>query len=103
MCLCMRKLVTQSCPTLLQPIDHRPPGSSVHVGFSRQEHWTGLPLPSPGDLPVLYHAGSSNPVLCDNFEGRDGMGGGREFQEEGDMCIPMADLRGCIAETNKTL
>ena len=21
------------------------------VGFSRQEYWSGLPLPSPGDLP----------------------------------------------------
>ena len=21
------------------------------MGFSRQEHWSGLPLPSPGDLP----------------------------------------------------
>ena len=27
-----------------------PPGSSVH-GFSRQEHWSGLPCPSPRDLP----------------------------------------------------
>ena len=21
------------------------------MGFSRQEHWSGLPCPSPGDLP----------------------------------------------------
>jgi len=21
------------------------------MGFSRQEYWTGLPFPSPGDLP----------------------------------------------------
>ena len=21
------------------------------MGFSRQEYWTGLPIPSPGDLP----------------------------------------------------
>ena len=27
-----------------------PPGSSVH-GFPRQKHWSGLPFPSPGDLP----------------------------------------------------
>ena len=27
-----------------------PPGSSVH-GFSRQEYWSGLPFPPPGDLP----------------------------------------------------
>ena len=26
------------------------PGSSV-VEFSRQEYWSGLPFPSPGDLP----------------------------------------------------
>jgi len=37
-----------------------PPGSSVHrilfffvfpIVFSRQEYWSGLPFPSPGDLP----------------------------------------------------
>ena len=26
------------------------PGS-LSMGFSRQEHWSGLPFPSPGDLP----------------------------------------------------
>ena len=26
------------------------PGSTI-IGFSRQEHWNGLPFPSPGDLP----------------------------------------------------
>ena len=26
------------------------PGSSV-MGFSRQEYWSGLPFPPPGDLP----------------------------------------------------
>ena len=30
-------------------MDCSPPGSSV--GFSRQEFWSGLPFPSPGDLP----------------------------------------------------
>ena len=33
----------QSCPTLFDPIDCSLPGFSVH-GFSRQEHWSGLPL-----------------------------------------------------------
>ena len=23
----------------------------LSLGFSRQEHWSGLPFPSPGDLP----------------------------------------------------
>ena len=36
----------QSCPTLCNPIDGSPPGSPV-LGFSRQEHWSGLPFPSP--------------------------------------------------------
>ena len=87
----------QSCPTLCDPIDNSPPGSSVHgilqartlewvaisssnawkwkvkvkslsrvqrlatpwtaayqaplsMGFSRQEYWSGVPLPSPIDM-----------------------------------------------------
>ena len=36
----------QSCPTLCDPIDGSPTGSSV-PGFSRQEYWSGLPFPSP--------------------------------------------------------
>ena len=36
----------QSCPTLCDPMDYSLPGSSVH-GFSRQEYWSGVPLPSP--------------------------------------------------------
>ena len=35
----------QSCPTLCNPRDGSPPGSPS-LGFSRQEHWCGLPLPS---------------------------------------------------------
>ena len=39
----------QSCPTLCDLIDGSPPGSPVpeSLGFSRQEHWSGLPFPSP--------------------------------------------------------
>ena len=33
----------QSCPTLCDPRDGSPPGSPI--GFSRQEYWSGLPLP----------------------------------------------------------
>ena len=36
----------QSYPTLCDPIDSSPPGSPS-LGFSRQEHWSGLPFPSP--------------------------------------------------------
>ena len=73
-------LLTKSCPTLCDPVDCSPPGSSVRrisqtripslscvglfvtpwtvacqvspsMGFSRQEYWSGSPFPSPGDLP----------------------------------------------------
>ena len=43
--------VAQSCPTLCDPVDsslHQAPPS---MGFSRQEYWSGLPFPSPEDLP----------------------------------------------------
>ena len=36
----------QSYPTLCNTIDGSPTGSPS-LGFSRQEHWSGLPLPSP--------------------------------------------------------
>ena len=42
--------VTQSCPTLCDPMDCSLPGSPS-IGFSRQEYWSGLPFPSPEDLP----------------------------------------------------
>ena len=38
-------LVAQSCPTLCNPMDCNP------LGFSRQEYWSGLPFPTPWDLP----------------------------------------------------
>ena len=43
-------LVAKSCLTLVIPrtVAHRPPRS---MGFSRQEYSSGLPFPSPGDLP----------------------------------------------------
>ena len=42
--------VTQLCPTLATPwtVAYQAP---LSVGFSRQEYWSGLPFPSPGDLP----------------------------------------------------
>ena len=49
---CMCVLVTQSCLTLCNSMDYSLPGFSVH-GFSRQEYWSGLPCPPPGDLPNL--------------------------------------------------
>ena len=42
--------VAQSCPTLCGPMDCSLPGSPS-MRFSRQEYWSGLPFPSPEDLP----------------------------------------------------
>ena len=42
----------QSCPTLCNPMTaaHQAP---LSLGFSRQEHWSGLPFPSPMHACVL--------------------------------------------------
>ena len=43
-------LVAKSCPTLVisWTVACQAP---LSMGFSRQEYWSGLPFPSPGDLP----------------------------------------------------
>ena len=49
---CFFFLVTGLCLTLLGPhglyVAHQAPPC---MGFPRQEYWSGLPFPSPGDLP----------------------------------------------------
>ena len=44
------KVKVKSCPTLCDPwtVAYQAPPS---MGFSRQEYWSGLPFPSPGDFP----------------------------------------------------
>ena len=47
---CSGGLVAKLCPTLVTPqtvVCQAP----VSMAFSRQEYWSGLPFPSPGDLP----------------------------------------------------
>ena len=43
-------LVTQTCPTLCDPMDSSPSGF-LSMGFSREEYCSGLPFSSPGDFP----------------------------------------------------
>ena len=45
-------LVTKSSPTLVTPwtVDCQ---AHLSMEFSRQEYWSELPFPSPGDLPDL--------------------------------------------------
>ena len=49
----------QSCPTLCDPIDssHQ---DAPSLGFSRQEHWSGLPFPSP----MHEGEGLKSQILC---------------------------------------
>ena len=63
-CVCVLKL----CPTLCDPMDcsHQAP---LYMGYSRQEYWSGLPLPPPGiflaqglnPCPLHWQAGSLPP------------------------------------------
>ena len=43
-------MCAQLCPTLGDPMDCSPQ-APLSMGFSRQEYWSGLSFPPPGDLP----------------------------------------------------
>ena len=47
MCAC---LVTTSCPTLFATLWTVALEAPLSIGFPRQEYWSGLPVPPPGDL-----------------------------------------------------
>ena len=57
-CCC---LVAKSCPALLWPSWTVACRAPLSMGFSRQESWSGLPFPSPGDLP---DPGTGTCVFC---------------------------------------
>ena len=64
-CCCYCCLVTKSCLTLMTPwiaASQAP----VSTGFPRQEYWSGLPFPSPGDL-LNWGTGSAFPALAGGF------------------------------------
>ena len=44
-------LVSQLCLALWRP--HGVHQAPLSMGFPRQEYWSGLPFPAPGDLPDL--------------------------------------------------
>ena len=64
----MRAKLPQSCPTLFDPwtVAHEAP---LSVGFSRQEYWSGLPCPPPGDLPYpgIEPVSFTSPALAGGF------------------------------------
>ena len=62
-CACVQSL--QSCATLWTVACQ----ASLSMGFSRQEYWSGLPLPSSGDLPDpgIKPISLMSPALADRF------------------------------------
>ena len=61
-------LVTQLCPTLLDPVDPRGAHQApLSMEFSRQEYWSGLPFPSAGDLPDQGIKPRSPALQADSF------------------------------------
>ena len=59
-------LVTQSCLTL-SPHGLQPARLLCPWGFSRQEYWSGLPYPPPGDLPNLGIEPRSTALQADSL------------------------------------
>ena len=47
----LQVLVAQSRPTFCGPMNYIAHQAPVSMGFSRQEYWGGLPVPTPGDPP----------------------------------------------------
>ena len=48
-CVCV--LSRFSCVRLCDPMGYIARQAPLSIGFSRQEYWSGLPCPPPGDLP----------------------------------------------------
>ena len=60
----MKVLVVQSCPTLCNPIDCNPPGSSIH-GILQAKIWSRVLFPSPRDLSDPGIESGSPPLQAD--------------------------------------
>ena len=63
LCCCV---ISKSCLTLATPltIAHQVP---LPMGFPRQEYWSGLPFPSPGDIPDPEIEPKSPALACKFF------------------------------------
>ena len=49
--VCGACMHANSCSTLCDPMAYMACQAPLSMEFTRQEHWSGLPFPSPGDLP----------------------------------------------------
>ena len=62
----VQKMCGKSCPTLATPwtVAHQAP---LSMGFSRQDNWSELPCPSPGDLS---NPGIEPALQADSLQGK---------------------------------
>ena len=72
-------LVTQSCPTLCDPMDYSSSGSSVHgILQARILEWVAMPSsrgsPQPRDQTQVYHVAGSLPSKPPGKPKNTGMG-----------------------------
>ena len=66
--VCMCAELLQWCLTLCDPMDCSP-SAPLSMRFSRQEYWSGLPCPPPGDLPDpgMEPVSLTSPALAGRF------------------------------------
>ena len=93
----VKVFVTQLCLALCDPMDCSPPHSSVH-GIPREGYWSGLPLPSLGDLPNLGinsiqnfdqpNTNSANYATCQNHTSRE--------KNSGPIQVGLIPMSGCL-------
>ena len=63
----MRAKLLHSCSTLFDPMDWATCQALLSMGFSKQEYWSGLPFPPPGDIPDLGIELESSYALAGGF------------------------------------
>ena len=58
--------LSKSCLNLFDSVGHQAP---LSMGFLKQEYWSGLPFPSPGDLhdPGIKATSPKSPALAGRF------------------------------------
>ena len=60
------RLVAKLCPTLVTPLTVACQ-APLSMGFSRQDYWSGLLFPSPGDLPDPEMESGSSALQADSL------------------------------------
>ena len=88
----------------------------MDMGGRKRVEWNGMNEESSMETYILSYVKIKNSQwefsgrlrelkleLCDNLEGWDEVGGGRELQKGGHICIAMTDSCSCMTKTNTML